>query len=491
MAVKPVIDKPVLVAAFNDNVSLIVGDQELSAQLQKVLSSTGITVSGLALSGSEDMVWNRDFQIVLLDSHILLPVILSPSWVLGSITGLIRQHFVGEQYLFAGNGLSIPSVFSGTDRAKKAQTCLEGGNVKFFGYDKQIGAVVGASSVIFSALHMETSHMFPSYIYEQLRTYSSSAYEMVFDFVLEKIAEDLGVNKINLLVMEHQELHIDLELLMGPDRNVFLHDPDQARLSIQYVKKKSTELLSSWEAIPNRVVLSELNKIEKYEKSQIYKRNKSKLERFGFNVIGVPGFNHTDERAIGGYFLNGILLQDSSDHKTFFLTTAATYGHEFTKKTFSHLFAERFSDVMKKNGIFVIYFNCGEVSGGGLHCMTTEIRKDGFTDSPHIIPMRSKDFPTHITTRLQVEFDFSETYNLITIDCFSKKETKWPVNLIPKKPRSLFSPRDYGRCFIDVPVPADGHLDFSLSTEEDDFCPPRCGTILPGHPQLIKKSSLL
>jgi hypothetical protein len=489
MSVTSITDKPAYTGnMFNDNVSLIVGDQELSTQVQKILSPVGIAVKGVALSGSEDNVWNRDLQVVLWDNRLLLSIFSAPTWVEGSITRLIRHRFVDEQCLAGGTGLNTPSIFSGTDRVKKAQTCLEGGNVKFFGYDKLKGAVIGASSVIFTALYMENSRMFPPAIYELLRTDSPDAYEKVYDFVLGKIAEDLGIEKKNLLVMEHLNLHIDLELLLGPDKKAFLHDPQQARESFQYVRNKAREAMYSWEGIPQRIVFSESKAIERYEKSRIYERNKEKLERYGFKVIGVPGFNNADENAMGGYFLNGILLQDPSNQKTFLLTTAATYGHEFTEKKYSHFFAEPFSDVMKQNGISVIYLNCGEASGGGLHCMTTEIRKDGFSDMPHMIPIRSKDFPTYIPSRLQIEINSIESLTIITVDPSTGKETKWPMNLIPNGCSTLFAPVKYDSCFIDVPVPADDHLDFYLSSGEDQPELSKRGIILPGHPQFIRKT---
>jgi hypothetical protein len=129
---------------------------------------------------------------------------------------------------------------------------------------------------------------------------------------------------------------------------------------------------------------------------------------------------------------------------------------------------------MKQHQVSVIYLDCGNSQGGGLHCMTSEIRKSGWIDSPHLIPINSQTFPAHISTKLQLKNCYSAGIVLNIMDPVAKSTTEIGVP---------FNPNDSSVEF-EIQVPLDRNLEYFLSgTKTTIDGQKRC--ILPGQPQVF------
>ena len=455
-------------------IMLAIGEPKVTGMVQKILLSENVLVLNAGDTGNT-LSWNRDHQVELLNGNSLIPRRANSSWwPFDCFTRIVQTLFVDKQNIGYGEGLSERLHTHSSTRTIDANTCIEGGNVKYFRHAGRIGALVGASSVIHTARYMESNGLFPDQI---CQAQPETVRQMIYDFILEKIAQDLRIEKKNLLVMEHLYLHIDLELLLGSDGEIFLYDPQQAKQSLEYVRMRSNATKDSRSTnFRAYEIADEFQAITRYAESGVFERNKKKLEEFGFRVFGVPGFFNLNRNETGAQFLNGLFLEDPYNGKRFLLSNSATCGPILgsdescyrLSSSYAHFLAESFSDRMQELGVSVIYINCQGVMGGGLHCLTRERRLDWTSASPQTIPIHSESLPACITTQLKVHRMGGQAISLIAAN------REQPLQ---------FDSGD--NCDVILPVPLEGRLTFTLLVNGQPLDNQR-SYLLPGHPQLAE-----
>lgn len=459
-------------------ISLKIGQRRVCDLVKTILEPSGVVVEE---EFSESFVsWNRDHVVTLLSGEALLPCLLDGSLPMGEITSLVRSQYAYPKKPTHGSSLRkycIPPV----QRLKLSNTCIEGGNIKFFRHAGREGAIIGASSVIFSAQYMEQNRLFPEHILKIIKEDPDRAAQTIVDFVHKKIATDLNIDPSNLLVVEHSKLHIDLELLVDSSGKVFLYDPTLAEQALKFAESRAT----SRETVPGGTFEYECQTIADYAQSGIFARNKEKLEKSGFQVIGVPGFFNLRGFGDGGQFMNGLLLEDPSNGKKFLLSPSATFGMDIPSARLSdcytHFLAEPFSHRMKEHGISVVYVNCQGVQGGGLHCLTREERDNWQPGVPQTIPIHSESLPALIPTQFQIIKpwgDAQRQISLITQDLATGTMTDQPVEF-----------DHFGICNLELPVPLEGRLEYSLRVDGKLLDDQKC-FVLPGHPQKVNIEDL-
>jgi hypothetical protein len=357
-------------------------------------------------------------------------------------------------------------------RLKLSHTSIEGGNVMFFRLLGREGALIGSSSVIYSALYMEQKGLFSENVLKKMRAEPDKAAQTIVDFVLENIAKDLNIEPSNLLVIEHFNFHIDLEVLLDSDGKVFLYDPALAEQALKYAQQRG----GSRAKILGGIFECQYQRISDYAKSGIFERNQKNLQKFGFQVIGVPGFFDFGGET-GGQFLNGLFLEDST-HRKILLSTAATYAPLWSPELsspYTHFIAEPFSLRMKEQGISVVYVDCQGSNHGGLHCLTREERKNWQLGVPQTIPIHSNSLPPVISTRFQIirPQGNQQQISFLTRDSISGEVTH---------PRIEFD--RFNICNMELSVPLEGCLEYFLRIDGKLLDEQEC-TILPGHPQVV------
>jgi hypothetical protein len=454
------------------NVSLAIGNHKVYDAMKQILGSSGVVVT--EEESQPYISWNRDHVVVRLDGSLMVPALINPSQPPGEITELVQTVYHYSRYPRYGTGITEHCVPSHAQRLHLSGSCIEGGNIKFFRLGQRTGAIIGASSVIHTARHMEEKGLFPGDIHQLMKEDLDRAAWIIVNCVLTQIAKDLNIEPDNLLVMEHAQLHIDLELLIDSNGKIFLHDPTLAEETLKYAQARG----GSRSKIQVGIFENAFQDVARYAQSGIFERNKEKLETFGFQVIPVPGYFNMRGFGSGGQFLNGLLFEHPS-HGKIFLSPSATFSMGFPGEElsdpYSHFLAERFSLLMKEHGISVIYVSCFGARGGGLHCLTREERADWRPGVPQTIPIQLESLPAFIPTQFQLIRPTKDhrQVSFTTHDPISKIVTEYPVEFDV-----------YGICDMQLPVPSQGRLDYSVRIDGKLMEDPEC-YVLPGHPQML------
>lgn len=442
--------------------------------------------------------WNRDHQIVRPDCTNLRPKKI-PKGKLRLYDELAHKLYPG---LFSGQGILAGTeiMLSSVPSQKESDTlcCIEGGNVKYVRQGERTIALVGVTSVFFSMISMVVhGFMTEEKIKENSQTINE---EMLapflkatennreqarllasqWDLTLSQMALELQVDRKNLIILEHSSLHIDLELLIGPNNTIFLHDPELAHSAVE--KIHTTFATQDYKQ-------QELQYQVKLQQSSVYKNNKRILEGEGFTVVGIPGHYSILSNQNGGHFFNGLLFQDYCNEKLILFTTAInscsgngeTLMQSFLGIANMHQIAESFFDTMANNNISVVFVNCRDVLDGGVHCLTKEERNDWSSFPPESIPMSFGDFPAFFETHLEVTYEISESLYPLTI-CAKDNIVEAKENM------SLFSNKKKHISVFTMLVPLEGlFYNFYINQKaikEDDR------RVLPGQIQIINLGNL-
>ena len=420
------------------------------------------------------------------------------------------QKLDSEQHSVLANG--APLFF--------ASTCIEGGNVYFLKLDKRQLVIIGMGSIFLSMgalraqgyltkerINAKRVAMFKSIddipdkkFIEACRHFEDTQEGLIqeaqniaaeFALVEEMIAEELQISKNNLIVIEHNFQHIDLEILVLDDGVVLHHDPQLAIEVLTELRRKASPTNELEEFI-----ISELQRQESSNKSGVFLRNKRILENAGLEVIGIAGLYLNGKESGGGQLLNGLRL--NGGHRNFLISTAliSTISEKESPILFSgypesHRISESFYDKMRELGVDVIFISSSSFLGGGVHCSVKETRDNWNMGEPQRIPIDVQFLAQKILTPIKLNYDLkrlpSESYKFIARMIDSTDLTAEEIEAIEIDHLS----ERYST--FNLSVPLDGlkiRLGFRLK-KELVWSESEVRRVLPGHPQIVNLGEIL
>lgn len=315
---------------------------------------------------------------------------------------------------------------------------LEGGNILFWNISTQEpndGAFIGAFSVIFSLQKMREKQYFTNERLEECRLRSTKfphpipkltgasdeeqeRFSLEWILTIEQIAQTLHISSVtNLIVLEHgmnlacgnPVLHIDLMLLVGPDRTIFLDDPKQNVTAWKKAYEPGSKEREQWGSYFNTLQPRAI-------KAQIvFENNRTLLLKRGFTVVGLPGLMTFNTAKIGGQFLNGLLVHVVDRNKYLLLSTPITSlsfyqpmhdGNGFITLNNAgyqtHRLAEVFFDAIKQSGVDVVFCSPNNAKGGGVHCLSRVQRLYSNAFPCQFIPVNHFSLSTKISTYIEL-----------------------------------------------------------------------------------------
>lgn len=209
---------------------------DIAQTLELIFSPESMSRCGVVIEEAQDIgIWVRDHQVILLNGSYLLPHKVDQDGY-ERVNQLAKIMFpTHKTKINFGQGAGEPSrrtsprVFYNS--ICHGATCIEGGNIQFCTINNEKGAIVGFASVLLSMLTMERQGNLSGATQKSAQENPAEFSIRLADhweIVLGKMADELGIFRKNLLIVEHDQLHIDLELLVGPGNLIFLHDPSFA-----------------------------------------------------------------------------------------------------------------------------------------------------------------------------------------------------------------------------------------------------------------------
>lgn len=402
---------------FTEAVHLRVGEEETSKLLSSLfLKQDHIHVKlgySLARKG-QPMIWNRDLCVIrpkdgkrvyaqTRDQVFPLPTYLP---ILFSMLPV------------SGRGLCRFSEFAPADDVLSDHlTCIEGGNVLFSrNEENDFIAIVGEGATLFTVSLMEKQRKF-------IRLEPAAFVSDYLDrreMALEEIATILEIDQKNLIELRHgislseicgiyqpaPTLHVDLEALFIGTKTVLLNDPDLVLNALKCLV--STHLQEECrQALENAIEILIQNRKRAMD---IFQENQLRMTEHGFTVIGVPGLFEIDRLINGGQFLNGLYFQGERGERllvspqAFLANTGAGFRLE-----------ETFYEAMQELSIHVIFAPSDDLVGGGIHCITQEVRPHNQWKTPHAIPIVWDLLPKTVPSTLHVFLEDVEDVSLLEI----------------------------------------------------------------------------
>lgn len=165
--------------------------------------------------------------------------------------------------------------------------------------------------------------------------------QLKWEITLETMAIELGVDKNNLIIMDQNAFHIDMDIAISPNDFLFINDPEKASQSLEDVHVVYKHSACEFE---------------------VMQKNIAKLKALGLEIIRVPAAYNCHLCRIN--FINGLFLEN--ERGVFFLSN----GAEGKFKVLEREFSKR----LREHQIETIFFECtGKVLAlynGGLHCLT-------------------------------------------------------------------------------------------------------------------------
>ncbi len=422
--------------------SLMTGDKEVLASLREKTGKYKIPVS---LWHDHALRWPRDCRVVLSDQKCLIPSSLTQleDSMFYALLPSPMLHFVTEKQRYTAHGITEWYQERAITLARRYKmkwtqgvSCIEGGNCHLFkGADGRAKAIVGYSSLILTVISLFEKNVFEKsqpklnrYIAdhpelsspdslrvarnflhalnkmecdptaalkqeeEALWMESAKKIEALFAFAKEAIAEELEIPLERIAFVFQERLHIDMELFVGPDDHVFLHDEAlmqelQQKISVFFPFSKNTSQYSASHLAINQKILEENTKI---------------LERIGCKAARVPGvltaefeegsifsphlmnewlgeetpFSKEDERPRFVYllnFMNGLFFSDPEPR---WISAGPPKGHlmtNFVKKAFKQAIQVHCPE-LRFSLLRTVHLSKRLTIGlGGLRCLTSPI----------------------------------------------------------------------------------------------------------------------
>lgn len=185
-------------------------------------------------------------------------------------------------------------------------------------------------------------------------------------------------------------------------RTVFLHDPIEAHKSSARLKAQGVQLKVA----------------QTRHSNAFFTKTKEIFTKLNFTVINIAGRHNIgktlssgaiEAEYSGGFPLNALVFEDPDTKKTI-IVSPSPVSLRFDNSSpfpqieegYDHLCSETFFFTMSKY-FPVIFATCYDSFGGGLHCLTQEIREDWSLAPLHTIPANLESFPSYIVTCLQVD----------------------------------------------------------------------------------------
>ncbi len=205
-------------------------------------------------------------------------------------------------------------------------------------------------------------------ITEKDRIYYHSAakrWQAYWEIAKEVMADELGIQRPSLTIIDQAHFHIDLDIAQGPKRLLLVNNPQQA---IAVVERRAQKV----KGIALTYFQSMLVNMRKNLRNQttILKLNLLRFKKLDLQVIRVPGVYRT-ENGEGINLLNGLFLKSSSGVRF------ATQG---TAHPLDRHLLKPFAETLWKYNIEPIFLDVLAQSfaetQGGLHCLTWKQKKN-------------------------------------------------------------------------------------------------------------------
>ncbi len=311
---------------------LLVGKKKLAAVLQKQFDELGLSIQTV----HDPLRWSRDARVYLPDGTHLIPAFFPHQsrrnkLLFQSLLPEYLLHFYFDDLDFTGQGFTKKFRQQAIDLAqqhrvpyKEGKTCIEGGNCHIFtASDGKPKAIIGYTSLILSFICLYNQQYFekqkdrimqsipshteslskdfiriaknlkhfickepynideyvgekPSAIWTQLALQTR---EMI-EITKEVISEELMIPAERIAYIFQTQFHIDMEVFVGPNDAVFIHDEAQMLALQKRVDIKKMPFLQRTLNFSN----------ERLKQSQILLQENTKiLKSIDCQVIPVPG----------------------------------------------------------------------------------------------------------------------------------------------------------------------------------------------------------
>jgi len=402
---------------FTEAVLLKVGEEETSKLLSSLLFEQAhihVKLSYSSTQKGQTMIWNRDLCVIrpkdgkrvyaqTKDQVFPLPTYL---------------HMFFSTLPVNGGGLFRFSEFAPVhDALSDHLTCIEGGNVLFSRNEEDdFIALVGEGATAFTISLMEKQRKFEHLeIVKHPRGYHERR-----EMALQEMAKILEVESKNLIELRHgialseicgiyqptPTLHVDLEALLVGTKTVLLNDPDLVLNTLKFLVSLNLQEHCK-EAL---VRVTETLFQHRKNAMDIFQENQKRLTDHGFTVIGVPGLFEIDCLINGGQFLNGLYFKGERGEQLLVSPQAFVAG---TGAGFR--LEEIFYEAMAELNIHVIFAPSDDLVGGGIHCITQEVRPHNQWKTPHAIPILWDRLPKTVSATLHVFLDDIEDVSLLDL----------------------------------------------------------------------------
>lgn len=516
-------------------VDVLVGNFEVSRELRQIFKNH---FSRFKLSSSQKgaVSWLRDLSVATPFGKSFRPAPWEKTREkkerIRAILESLKMSYHASSFAL-GNGLSIDAgglqegLVCAMTKSRSNFLSLEGGNVRFWRFGDRWGAFVGMASVVMSLQNMEEKGEFlqlqdavrrkqvmdllPQPLYVKLRFLNQEELYCKWLLTLLKMGEELGLDPRNICVLEHgstyqdTDLHIDLSVLVGPDRTVFIEDSAK---TYKVIKGFMNQILSeqpqfSSEAMAYKKLLQQIGS-KKNISQQILRRSRQIFENLGLRVVSVPGrIRSSLEVDIGGQFLNGLLMKQ--EDRYMLVSPAVSYSLSPSQCRIANCvlnigirqllqnarhdavrLAEPFFDQMRDQGVDVVFCDITQNEGGAIHCMTEEVSLAGPRITPQLI--HAKSLPNTVLTQVQI---CEKAIGFIAQKC-SSVDMPLTLHFLNEKSESFLiqemgSPKENkGLIWKEVRIPWPVGQKGSVQVKCGDICLSRPHLMLPGHPQLIE-----
>ncbi len=187
---------------------------------------------------------------------------------------------------------------------------------------------------------------------------AAKKWQACWEKTLEIMADELGIKKKALIIIDQMHFHIDFDIALGPKGLILIQDPKQC---INFLTAKTERVKGAALQHFQRFLESMQQKAETH--TAIYKSNFSKIKALDLDVVPVPGFFENDSHNIN--LINGLFLRSSKG--LIFATQGASNRYDAE-------LLEIFAETLLQKNIQAVFIDSLqpilEQNHGGLHCLT-------------------------------------------------------------------------------------------------------------------------